>query len=93
MIDNGLNKDEVLKHINMQLVKSLEAYRQTMSYMCADAPLGVLCLPKVIETILKSNGIARVYDLFGLDFTKIKGIGDRRRRDLTSRLNEFLAMG
>jgi hypothetical protein len=93
MVDDVLSKEEVIKHINMQLVKSLEAYRKTMSYMCADAPLGVLCLPKVIETILNRNGIARVYDLFGLDLTKIKGIGDRRRRDLTSRLNEFLAMG
>ncbi len=90
---NEISKDEIIKKINLQLTQSLETYRKTMSYMAGDAPLGVLCLPRVIETILIRNGVRRVYDLFSMDFTKIKGLGVTRRRDLTSSLNEFLAVG
>ena len=88
------NKDELIRkeilEINKKLLESLDNYRKTMSYMCGDAPIEVLCLPKVIETILISNGCLRVYDLFDRDLTEIKGMGCGRIRQLTARLDEFL---
>ena len=90
------DSDEILKveihNIHRKLIESIERYRKTISYMYGDAPLGVLCLPKIIETTLINNGCFRVYDLFDRDLTKIKGIGHSRIRDLTSRLDEFLSV-
>lgn len=90
------DNDEILKseihNIHKRLLESIEGYRKTISYMYGDAPIGVLCLPKVIESVLISNGCLRVYDLFDRDLTEIKGIGHSRIRDLTSRLDEFLAV-
>lgn len=82
-----------IQEINKKLFESLENYRNTMNYMFGDAPIGVLCLPKVVETTLVNQGILRVYDLFDRDLGEIKGIGHSRIRDLAARLNEFLAVG
>jgi len=83
-----LKKSEV-KKVNKQLLESLEVYRKTMSFMYGDAPIGVLCLPPIIENALIDYGCLRVYDLFNCDFTKVKGIGASRIRQLTARLDEF----
>ena len=91
MIENSdISRDEIIKKINAQLLESLNNYRNTLSYMAGDAPIGVLCLPKVIENILIRNGYTRIYDLFSADLTKIKGLGEARRRDLTASLNQFI---
>ncbi len=82
-----------LNKLNKDLENSLQNYRKTMSYMYADVPIGVLCLPRVIEKSLADHGLFRVYDLFDCDFTEVKGLGVSRIRDLTSRLNEFLSIG
>ena len=81
-----------ISKIRIEVLKKYEEYNMTMKYLAADAPIGILCLPKAIETILVDNGYLRVYDLFNADFTKIKGFGVMRIRDLTTRLDEFLSM-
>lgn len=87
-----LQEDEKLKKVREEVLKKMQGYRKTLAYMAADAPIGILCLPKSIENILLANGCLRVYDLFDRDFTEIKGFGEARSRDLTARLDEFFAM-
>ena len=82
-----------LSKLNKDLEESLKNYRKTMSYIYADVPIEVLCLPAVINKSLADHGLFRVYDLFDCDFTKVKGLGVTRIRDLTARLNEFLSIG
>ena len=78
---------------NLDMNESFLHYRKTLSYMSANVPLGVLCLPKSLEKILLRNGFIRVYDLIGCDFTKIEGVGDGRADLLASRLDEFFTVG
>lgn len=91
-----MDNDEILKkeihEIHKKLLESLDNYRKTMSYMYGDAPIQVLCLDKVVETILINEGCLRVYDLFDRDLTEIKGIGHSRVRNLAARLDEFLSV-
>lgn len=91
-VKDNIEYEMQLKKIKEEVVKKLEDYRKTINFMAADAPLGVLCLPKVIETALLGHGCLRIYDLFNLDFTEVKGLGVTRIRDLTSRLDEFFSM-
>ena len=86
-------EDLKLQRIKEELVKSFAMYRKTLNFMAADAPMGVLCLPKSTETILAREGLHRVYDLFDRDLTEIKGLGAVRIGDLTSRLDKFFTMG
>ncbi len=72
--------------------KNLAHYRQTMFFLGGNVPIQVLCLPKVIETILIRENFERVYDLFHHDLTKIKGLGRERLDILTSRLDEFISI-
>jgi len=81
-----------LSKIRIEVLKKYEEYNKTMKYMAADAPIEILCLPKAIETILITNGYLRIYDLFDADFTKIKGLGVVRCRDLTACLDQFFSM-
>jgi hypothetical protein len=85
-------KDSDIVEINKKLLESLENYRKFMSYASGDLPLECLCLPKPTEKILLDNGFLRIYDLFDADLTKVKGLGQVRLRDLTTRLDKFLAM-
>jgi hypothetical protein len=73
--------------------KNLAHYRQVMGYLAANVPIGVLCLPKVIENALIKEGCVRVYDLLARDLKGIKGIGDERLNILTARLDEFFTVG
>ena len=91
MIENKFT-EEGIKEINKRLIQSLDNYRKTISFMSADAPIETLCLPKTIQTILQRNGFLRIYDIMDCDFTEIKGLGEVRIRDLTTRLNEFLSI-
>lgn len=91
MSDVELTEDG-LKEIKKRLLNSLNDYRNTLTYMYGDAPIGILCLPKTLETILINQGILRVYDLFNRDLTEIKGVGKSRIRDITSCLDQFLSM-
>jgi len=96
MVDNldemKLEHDLKMQQMKEEVLRKLTEYRKTMSYLYADAPITVLCLPPVIEKSLLDHGCLRVYDLFDLDFTKVKGLGDSRIRQLTSSLDQFLSM-
>jgi hypothetical protein len=87
-----IEQDIKMQQLREELSKSFESYRNTMKFLSADAPIEVLCLPKNIENILLESGCLRVYDLFDMDFTKVKGLGTVRLRDLTARLQQFISM-
>lgn len=91
MVEVKLKKSDI-KKINKKLLESLGNYRTFLNYASGDVPIGCLCLEPVIEKILRENGFERVYDLFNNDIAKIKGLGRTRLGQLTSRLNEFIAM-
>ena len=93
IVKEDANKDILLKKIREQLYESFNNYNKVISYMSADVPISVLCLSKNAEKQLTSQGIIRVYDLFGLDFAEIEGLSDRDRADLTSRFNQLLSVG
>ena len=84
--------DMQLEKLKKELKHSFENYQKTMKYMVADAPIEVLCLSKSLEKILLDNGLLRVYDLFDVDFVKIKGLGVSRIKELTTRIDEFFSM-
>lgn len=92
LVKINLDNLETRKKIGKQVTESYEKYNKTMLYMTGDAPISILCLPKEIETPLLNYGCLRIYDLFDLDFTKVKGLGVSRIRNLTACLNEFVAM-
>lgn len=75
-----------------KLKEDLIHYRRLITYMEANVPLQVLCLPKAIENALVNDGCVRVYDLINRDLRKIKGLGSRRLDLLASRLDEFLSI-
>lgn len=83
-----MNDDEVEE----QLHKNVQHYRQLLSYMGANVPIQVLCLPNAIEKCLLDDGCLRVYDLISRDLRKIKGIGATRLEVLASRLDEFFTI-
>lgn len=91
-INDNFDYDLKMQKLKEELLKSFSEYRNTITFMAADAPISILCLPNSLETILLNHGCLRVYDLFDLDFTKVKGLGVSRIRDLTSKLNQFLSM-
>ncbi len=85
-----IERDQQMAKIKEDVLKSLKDYQKTISYMASDAPISILCLPKKIEKILLDNGLLRIYDLFNVDFVKIKGLSESNIRNLTARLNEFI---
>ena len=91
-VNNNIDFDLKIKQIREEVLKKFSEYKKTVNYMAADAPISVLQLPNTTEKILLDNGLLRIYDLFDLDFIKIKGLGIARVRDLTSRLDQFLSM-
>lgn len=91
-INNNFEKDLDMAKLKDELKKSFENYQKVMKYMLADAPIEMLCLDAPIEKILLDQGFLRVYDLFDVDFTKIKGFGAVRIRNLTTSLDKFFSM-
>lgn len=89
---NHIEQDMEMAKLKEEILKRFSNYQKIMTIMASDAPIGVLNLPKAVETILIAHGLLRVYDLFNADFIKIKGLGKRRIRNLTSRLDEFITM-
>lgn len=75
-----------------QMKEDFAHYRKTLQYMGGNVPVEVMCLPKEIENILIKRGFSRVYDLIGLDLTKIKGLGDSRVDILSAALDEFITV-
>lgn len=91
-VESNFEQDIKMEQLRKELAKKFDEYRLTVSFMAADAPLEVLCLPPVIENALLTHGCLRIYDLFNCNFVEVKGLGARRIRYLTTRLNEFLSM-
>jgi hypothetical protein len=91
-VNKNIEFDMQMKKIREELLQKFEDYRVTINFMAADAPIAALCLSPATEKILIDNGFLRIYDLFNVDFTKIKGLGIVRIRDLTSRIDQFLSM-
>ena len=89
---NNIEHDLDMAKIKEELRKSFQGYQNTMKYMLADAPIEVLCLPAIIERILLDEGFLRIYDLFNIDFIKIKGLGVVRVRQLAACLDKFFSM-
>jgi hypothetical protein len=88
-----INTVDIQKEANKILVECLENYRLSMSMMGGDAPIETLCLDNKTLKCLRAAGFSRLYDLLGRDFTEVKGITETGIRDLTSRLQEFFAIG
>jgi hypothetical protein len=84
--------EKSMKKLREEIGKRFEEYRKTLSYMAADGPIEILCLPKVIENSLRDYGLLRVYDLLNVDFTKVKGLGVSRINQITSCLDKFFSM-
>lgn len=91
-VKNNLEYDQQMKKIREEVKERFKFYEKTLKYMASDAPLGILCLPTAIEKALIAHGCLRVYDLFDLDFTEVKGLGTIRIGHLTACLDQFFAM-
>lgn len=89
LIEN-LESDPNSKKIDVQ--KELEHYRTMLGYMSANVPIGVLCLPRVIENILAKNDIIRVYDLINHSLDGIKGLGKERVDLIRARCDQFFSV-
>lgn len=88
-----LKDDTIVKEvIDKRLMESFSNYNKFIQLCSCDAPLGVLCLPKDIETILLREGYTRVYDLLNANLTKIKGLGKVRCYRLAACLDKFLSV-
>ena len=90
--DIVVERELELAKIRKEVAEQYKSYQSTLKYLACDAPIEVLCLNEALNNILLANGFLRVYDLFDMDFTKIKGIGVRRSRDLTASLDQFFSM-
>lgn len=66
-------------------------YRLALSHEIGDVPIETLCLPKVVNTILKNNGYLRVYNLLGVKLNTINGIGRDRADIISQRLRTFFS--
>ena len=91
-VNNNFEKDLEMAKLKEELRKKFDDYQTTMKFMLADAPIEILCLEHKLEKILLDNGFLRIYDIFDVDFTKIKGLGAIRIRNLTSSLDKFFSM-
>lgn len=88
-----IKNDTITKEVvDKKLLESFENYNKFLHLCACDAPIGVLCLPKDIESILVRENITRVYDLLGRNLTKIKGLGKIRQFRLTACLDKVLSM-
>ena len=91
-VNTNFEKELELQKIKVEVLKKFSEYKQTLNFMATDAPIEVLCLPRSIEKILIDHGFLRIYDLFDVDFVKIKGLGETRIRHLTTCLDKFFSM-
>lgn len=95
MLDDNLsqiiNPDVEPPH-KPDLKKDIAHFRRTLSFMGANVPIQVLCLPKALEKSLLKQNILRVYDLIDRDLTKIEGVGSAWLELLTSRLDQFFTV-
>lgn len=91
-VNNNFEQDLKMEELRKELSKSFQQYKISISYMIADAPISILCLSPAVEKILLNHGCERVYDLFDLDFVKVKRLGTTRISEIKTRLDQFLSM-
>lgn len=91
-VNQEFDQDMKIKQMQEELVKKFNEYRTTLNFMAADAPIEILSLESAVVEALRLHGCLRVYDLFDLDLTKIKGLGEIRIQRITSRLDQFFSM-
>jgi len=91
-VNNNIEESVNIEKLRKELLEKFQNYNKTLTYLAADAPISTLCLPKATEALLLKSGCVRIYDLFNMDLTKIKGIGSVRLRHLTTRLDQFVSM-
>ena len=72
--------------------KELAHYRNVLSFMGANVPVEVLCLPQSVITILHKHDIVRVYDLIDHSLDGIKGLGKNRIDLIRARCDEFFSV-
>ena len=93
-VDNAV--DEKLLELHLELKKtvldSLKSYENVMKCLYTDVPISSLNLDKKTKAVLKKEGLNRLYEVINLDLSKIEGLCDRRRADLTACLDQFLSM-
>lgn len=78
--------------IKVKLLENLKNYRNMMNLLAGDAPISVLCLPKIIEKLLIGNGCLRVYDMLNCNLGEIKGLTNASVNMITARLEQFRSM-
>lgn len=91
-VNKNLENEILLEKLKRDLSKRYSEYKSIMRNLAGDAPIQVLCLDKKTEGILLKNGHHRIHNLFDLDFTKIKGLGVIRTRNLAACLDQFLSV-
>lgn len=91
-VKENFDNEMYLEKIKKQLIESFKNYNTIMKYLAADAPIQILCLKPATENILLNQGFLRIYDLFNVDFIKIKGIGIARINEITTSLDKFFSM-
>lgn len=90
--DDMIINPDVVSFSKEDVKKNLEHYRKTLSYMGANVPIQVLCLPKSLEKSLIRARLVRVYDLISCNLAEIEGIGPKSLDLLASRLDEFFSV-
>lgn len=91
-INSNFEFDIDMQKLRVEVLQKFDQYRNVINFLAADAPIGILCLNHIVEKILIDNNCLRVYDLFDLDLVEIKGLGDIRIKQITSRLDQFFSM-
>lgn len=89
------NSEQIVveNEIKKKLLGAYDSYRKTMLYLSCDISIEALCLSKPLQNLLISHGITRIHHVFDFDFTKIKGLGEIRRAELATSLEQFIPMG
>lgn len=91
-VNKNFALEQDLARIKKELKDKFKDYQNTMRFMLGDAPIQTLCLSPTLEKILTDQGFLRIYDIFDVDFVKIKGLGVVRTKQLTSSLDKFFSM-
>lgn len=66
-------------------------YNLGLSFEIGNVPIETLCLPKVINTILKKEGYLRINDLLGIEPHRINRISKIRADIITQRMRAFFS--
>lgn len=92
VVNTKFEVDIKMEKLKEELRQKFTEYQKFMKILAGDCPIEALCLTPATNTILRRNGCCRIYDLFDLDFVEIKGLGEVRIRELTTKLDEFVFM-